>query len=88
MPRRSVLGIVSLNVGMIAEDAFKGQLSEKIFHVASFIDEWFSDGVAAVGLNEIHEGSARRCVDSLRQSFGLRVEIATCGSDALLWCAP
>ncbi len=88
MPRRSALGIVALNVGMIVEDAFKRQQSEKIFQLASIIDEWFRDGVAAVGLNEIHEDIARRCLVALRQSFGHGVEIATCGSDALLWCAP
>ena len=91
MPRLSastVLDVVALNVGMIAEDAFQREQPQKIHELASFIAEWFRDGVAAVGLNEIHESIARKCLDVLCNSFWHGVEIATQGSDALLWCAP
>ena len=90
LPDASTLTVTALNVGMHQEDSFKRTQGVLVAKLARYVQEWLDGpGAAVVGLNEIHPTIAGKLMSELRQSpQRMDVQIATSGSNSLLWCAP
>ena len=53
-PDASTLVVTAFNVGMIQADAFIKSQEPKVAKLARDVKSWLQEGLAVVGLNEIH----------------------------------
>ena len=83
------LTVTALNVGMMQADSFKSQQKALVARLARHVLGWLDGpGAAVVGLNEIHSTIAEKLKLKLVQLMMVRIQIATCESNSLVWRAP
>jgi len=82
----STLRVTAFNVGMPQADCFIKSQDAKVAMLAGFVEEWLDDGLAVVGLNEIHSSIAQKLEQALAPKFN--VGIYSDGTNSLLWRLP
>ena len=85
-PDASTLTVTAFNVGMPQADSVINSQDAKVAMLAGFVEEWLDDGLAVVGLNEIHSIIAQKLEQALAPKFN--AGIYSDGTNSLLWRLP
>ena len=85
-PDASTLTVTAFSVGMPQADCFINSQDEKVEMLAGRVKEWLDEGLAVVGLNEIHSSIAQKLEQALAPKFN--VGIYSDGTNSLLWRLP
>ena len=72
---------------MIQADAFIKAQDAKVAQLASHVETWLQEGLAVVGLNEIHRDIVTKLQRKL-EGLGVYVDFAIDDSNCLLWRTP
>ena len=83
----STLRVTAFSVGMPQANSFSSQSQDaKVAMLAGFVEEWLDDGLAVVGIDEIHSSIAQKLEQALAPKFN--VGIYSDSTNSLLWRLP
>ena len=71
---------------MLQADSFKESRDEKVAKLAGHVETWLEEGLAAVGLNEIHPSIAEKVKRALEEKVNVGIYMHE--TNSLVWRIP